>query len=227
MSDQSVTRLFIIRHAETDKNTVKLKGARKPYKGGSTPEEDKDKLDSKSLSDLSSSLLFEKNCKLNYKGKIQAGILADYFGSIEHKISAIYTSPLIRAIETADAIFKRIAGDDDIDFVTEERLFCGKNNKSAGESNLKDDVEQLIREIAETYVGYDVLLVTHNHIFNIVYKLFSNSVDTIDQAKIAGSLGSSEKIKVDNCSMSCIEFSKNKCRISYWAKKVKVTYTLV
>jgi len=195
------TRFYILRHAETDKNILKKKN------------ENKDKDKNKDIDLNNSSLLFDKNCKLNHNGKIQASIVADYFASIDHKICAIYSSPLIRAVETADIIFKHL--NCDADFDVDDRLFGGKKNKSTEESMLINDTKDLINELIDEHTGYDILLITHNHIFNILCKLFVNKDNPC-------------KFKVDNCSMSCIDFSNNKePSIVFWNKKIKITYELI
>ena len=209
MSGQLSTRLFIIRHAETDKNKCKQEHNRAKHNVYITDE-------NKNEIDLSLSLFFEKNCKLNHNGKIQAEILADYFNSIQHKICAVYSSPLIRAIETADIIFKKIVEKEYVDFIAEDRLFSGCKNKFTNKQSLIEEVKQLIQELVETYEGYDVILITHNHIFNIIHKLYSLELHVLQ-----------DKVKVDNCSMSCLEFTNGKCNILYWSKKVKMTYVLV
>ena len=192
-----ITKIYLLRHAETDKNILK--------KNEQSFSEEKN-----------SSLLFDKNCMLNHNGKLQANIVGDYFASIEHNIVAIYSSPLLRAVETADIILKHMGKD--IDFNIDDRLFSGKKNKNIDESNMINDIKDLLNEIIESYKGYDVLLITHNHIFNIICKLFISK-------------GESCKIKVSNCSMSCIEFSsddiKTEPKVIFWNKKIKISYTLV
>ena len=214
MSIPSKTRLFIIRHAETDKNSFKLKKKSNKIVTQTAIDDDTE-------IDLSSSLFFEKNCKLNRNGKIQSAILADYFDSIDHNICAIYTSPLIRAFETADVILRRIAENYDVDFYADDRLFGRTNIMSANKykdnnENLINDVKQLFAEIIDMYKGDDVVLITHNHIFGIIYKLLVDSENT-----------DKSKYKVDNCAMSCLEFTNDEFNVLYWGKKIKVTFALV
>lgn len=213
------TRLFLIRHAETDKNSFKLKKkTNRPE-----PEVDNDNDNDDLQTDLSCSLFFEKNCKLNRTGKIQSAILADYFDSIDHNVCAIYSSPLIRAFETADVILRKISENYDVDFYAEDRLFFGRTSRTIqsrnyreNEDKLIEDVKQLLNEILNLYNGDDVILITHNHIFGIIYKLFVDPENT-----------DKSKYKVDNCAMSCLKFTNDQVEVLYWGKKVKMSFSLV
>ena len=208
MSFNKFCRIYIIRHAETDKNIFKKNNITQ-------------------INSLDSSLIFDKNCKLNHTGKIKAGIVGDYFASMENNISIVYSSPLIRAVETADIILKRVGGD--VDFSVDERLFCGKIDKLTGETNLLSDVQEFIENIVSIYMGYSVILVTHNHIFNIIRKLYMNDlIPTQEQDCLSQLVSPQQKYKVENCSMSCLQFADTVKipQINFWAKHIKVSYSL-
>jgi broad specificity phosphatase PhoE len=203
------TRIYLLRHGETEKNNSK---AKKEY-------------------------ISDKNSKLNKKGKIQSHIIGNYFGDASINFSAIYSSPLLRAIETSDIITKQLTQLDDttdIDFVVEPRLFSGQKNKILDKRLLRTDLEDLLKEIGLLYPNTNVLFVTHNHIIEIIRSL--NDEESEDQ------------MKVDNCSLSCIDINYKSSVVDaythstttdytldnkiesinalYWDKKVKVMYSL-
>lgn len=206
------TKLYLLRHAETDKNVLK-----KVKKSSSA-----ESVSTNSLALSYSSLISDKNSTLNHRGKIQAGIVGDYFNTMDNKICAIISSPLIRTVETADIIIKRLKGDSNksdieksIEFEIDERLFCGKSYKLMSEANMLKDVSDLLNELIIKYNGFDVVMVTHNHILNIINKLY-----------VKKTIG---KCKVGNCSISCLEFigKENKPDVLFWAKTIKIKYELV
>lgn len=204
------TKLYILRHAETDKNIIKSQNITltSHFKAANPT--------SSGMIDLgSSSLMYNKNCTLNHNGKEQAKIVGDYFKTMDHKITAIYSSPLIRAVETADIIIKRLSPGEDvsIDFNIDDRLYCSKTNKMMCEADLLKDINELILEMISKYKGYDIVMVTHNHIFNVINKLYIQKPQ--------------EKTKVSNCSLSCIEFTSSVPKPLYWTKKIKINYELI
>lgn len=211
------TKIFILRHAETDKNT--LKKARSSRELHATTETDVVATPASEAPDpMNSSLMFAKNCRLNNRGQIQANVIGDYFNSIDHRVSAIYSSPLLRAVETADILIKRLGTGSDISFDVDDRLFCGRRDKSTDVVDLASDLQELVTDLVSEHKGSDVILVTHNHIFNILHTLFVAKTDTGTDPR---------KYKVENCGISCLDFTDHGVKVVYWGKRVKVTYDLV
>jgi broad specificity phosphatase PhoE len=199
-------KLYIIRHAETDKNIAKS--------------------DSQNLE---SSFMQEKNAYLNRNGKFQAMILGHYFRDTNIDISAIYASPMLRTFETADTIMKYIDDTNgSIEIIAEQRLLSGTvshkkheqydlDKKIKDKEKLRELVLDLIKDILDSYDDENIILITHNHIIDILYSIFVNKEH--DKTK---------KYKVPNCSISCLEFNKSieDCKVIYWNKTIKVEYNL-
>lgn len=224
------TKLYIIRHGETYKNDLKNRRNSTVINiDGSNKIDKADKAD-KNKSDLGSSLIVDKNCKLNQTGKIQSNIVGDYLNDAKIIISAVYSSPLLRAVETADIITKHLgncSSDMEVEFIVDDRLFSGKKDKVVSKEHLTYDILELLNEIVELYEGKNILIVTHNHIIDIIGNIIN---DTYNQAN--------QNIKAENCSISCIELIHkydeeneiNKIdtmKILSWCKKIKVSYELV
>jgi broad specificity phosphatase PhoE len=203
--------IYLIRHAETDKNATKI-------------------------NPLESSFVQEKNAYLNRNGKFQAMILGHYFRDKEIKIEAIYSSPLLRTFETAETIMKYINDDGTIDILVEDRLLSHKSkikkeekkdfsqnidNKIRDRSTLNKIVTDLITDLLEWHGENNstIILVTHNHIIDTFYNMFIEK-DYYNKTN--------KKYKVNNCSVSCIEFENiDKYKVNKWNKTIEVVYKLV
>jgi broad specificity phosphatase PhoE len=207
--------VYLIRHAETDKNVSKS-------------------------NDLESSFVQEKNAYLNRAGKFQAMILGHYFRSIGIQVDAIYSSPLLRTFETAETVLKYINDEGDTDIIVEPRLLSSESKnheklkkgekhhyvqnlgtKIKDRSKLKEMVVELMKDIVETFSEEEqstVVLVTHNHVIDAFYNCFVEEGYYEKTGK---------KYKVPNCSVSCLKFdSADKCTVLDWNKTVRFEFKL-
>jgi Fructose-2,6-bisphosphatase len=203
----NTTRIYILRHAETDKNLKK-----NSIKSKLCDLESKNNF----VDVLFSSYIYDKDCPLNKCGKLQANIVGEYIEKEDEKIQAIYSSHLLRSIQTANIITKHLNKNKIINFDIDKRLFGGEK-KLDNQNNLEQDIRKLFVEIINKHSGFSVLLVTHNHIINVINNLYFN--DNL-------------KNKVDNCSLSCIEFKNVKTgdsdyQVIFWNKKIKIKYELI
>jgi len=227
------TKLYIIRHGETYKNDLKNRRNSSIINIDGSNKVDKiDKVDKvdKNKSDLSSLLIVDKNCKLNQTGKIQSNIVGDYLSDAKIVISAVYSSPLLRAVETADIITKHLGNctsDIEVEFIVDDRLFSGKKDKVISKEHLTHDILELLNEIVVQYEGKNILIVTHNHIIYIIGNIINETDGQMNQNS-----------KAENCSISCVDLihkydenmESNKIdamKILYWCKKIKVSYELI
>ena len=174
--------LYIIRHGQTEKNKKK------------------------SENEVST----DKNSKLDHIGKIQAINIGQYFYSLRNtcKLIAVYTSPRIRTLQTADLILT-YAGKD-IDIRTDDRLVKEAN------SNIIDALNELFISIYDKYKYTEgsILLVTHNHIIDTLY----NKLETEDYSRV----------KVNNGTISCICINdKGNCKSLYWNKTIQLDFSLI
>jgi len=189
-------RLYIVRHAETERNRSK-----------------------KSCSD---SDVLDKNSALNDDGRFQAMKLGEYFKS-ECLMDAIYCSPALRSFKTAELIFQFMKNSD-TNMYFDDRLYNLDVIKD--KSKLKSDLMSLILSIHKKYgqgdVPKNILLVTHNHIIDVMHKLFVEQVNDLD---------TTPKYKVDNCSVSCVEVVKIdsdiKFSVKFWDMTLRTTYLLI
>lgn len=182
--DEHEIDVYIIRHGRTEKNY------RKEMDQSST----------------------EKNSKLDHVGKVQSINVGQYFHFTKDigKLVAVYVSPRLRTFQTADLIIT-YAGKG-IDIETDQRLV--KNERSL--ETIQSNMVELFSEIYNKYkrVGGCVLLVTHNHVIDALYRMKND-------------INPDEDIKVDNCSISCVRLKDNALHPVFWNKKVHLNFDLV
>ncbi|MDD4355139.1 MAG: histidine phosphatase family protein [Candidatus Izemoplasmatales bacterium] len=124
---------------------------------------------------------------LNAVGKEQAVQTARFFLSRKEGFSAIYSSPLTRAFETAEIIHRELAiakeiivhpgliernfGDYDGEKINDayyEGVFAGTLPHMEKNAELEKRVDRAIREICEENPGQRILIVTHSHVIKSV-----------------------------------------------------------
>ncbi|MDD3114028.1 MAG: histidine phosphatase family protein [Candidatus Izemoplasmatales bacterium] len=124
---------------------------------------------------------------LNAVGKEQAVQTARFFLSRKEGFSAIYSSPLTRAFETAEIIRLELAiakeiivhpgliernfGDYDGEKINDayyEGVFAGTLPHMEKNAELEKRVDRAIREICEENPGQRILIVTHSHVIKSV-----------------------------------------------------------
>jgi len=176
--------VYIVRHGRTEKNHCK------------------------ELDQLST----DKNSKLDHVGKVQSINVGQYFHFTKDigKLVAVYVSPRLRTFQTADLILT-YAGKG-IDIETDQRLV--KNEKSL--KIIQSKIIELFSDIYNKYkkIGGCVLLVTHNHIIDALYRMHNE-------------ISEDEDLQVDNCSISCVSLKNGNVNSVFWNKKVHLNFDLV
>lgn len=160
-------RIYIIRHGETIKNNLKSNDIFKK-----------------------NNITYDKDSELTENGYRQCNNVANYLYSKDHNDIKIYTSPLKRTIQSSNYIKKILNSHNNI--IIDKRLY-GSNNKNI-EVNIITEIKELLNEIYMDNPESTILIVTHNHIINSIYKIiegyniskkkFSNaSISIIDMIK--------------------------------------------
>lgn len=184
-------RIIVIRHAETEKNFDKRSG--------------------------SGINLTSKNSDLNHNGIFQAMAMGDYLNSSYH-IDAIYTSPALRTLKTAELILQRL--ETDVDMHVDDRLYNWDISKDR--SQLTESLLSLMKKVhdkfGKTSEMKTIVFVTHNHIIDILYNMYVDTEYFLETEK---------KYKVDNCSIGSIVISDHEHKSDFWAKKLRITYDLI
>ena len=181
--------LYLCRHGETEKNYDKRFG--------------------------SGTDVLNKNSDLNHIGEFQSMTMGDYFRRSDIKIDIACTSSTIRGLKTVELI-TQFTEDPSVLIHCDDRLY----NLSVDKDRVRLTTEflELISKLREKYSGKTILMVTHNHIIDIIYNLYVNP----SHRETGGG-----KIKVENCSLSKMLFDDaGQVSVEFWDMKVKPMYEL-
>lgn len=194
---QKSTKIFVMRHAETEKNRTKR---------------------SNSGSDI-----YDKNSSLNDIGSFHSMKMGEYL-KLNYSMDAIYCSPALRSLKTAELLVE-FMDSADINIHIDNRLYNFDDEKN--KIKLKAEIDSLMKSIYSKYNGKNILLITHNHIIDIIHRTFVHNLSNEQIENIP-------KYKVNNCSLSCLNISPInddnsifKASIEFWDKNLRTTYSLM
>ena len=192
--------IYIIRHGETKKNSIKME--RKKY-SQSYPDISKhfnvpiafseEYSFIQKLSELSNLDELDKDSDLNSTGYIQCRCVSNFFNKKNVDISTIYCSKVKRTKQSAKEILKYLSYHEDksVSIIVEESLY-DSDDESKKIEELKLLFLRLHRENKK-----NVVLVTHNHIIDLIRKIAAKQED----------IENWEKKKYYNCSISHIRLN--------------------
>lgn len=189
-------KLYIIRHAETNKNRLKKS--------------------------MNASDVYDKNSSLNDAGIFNAMKIGEFFkfeSLKNNKIDVIYCSPALRCFKTAELIFQ-YCENQEIDVYCDDRLYSFESMKD--KLKLKTELTSFVNAILQKHSGKNVLIITHNHCIDVLHKIYVEKLQ--DDEYISSEYS---PYKVDNCAMSCINFTNDSYNVEFWNQTLRTQYDLI
>lgn len=190
-------RLYILRHAETNKNRLKKS--------------------------LTASDVYDKNSSLNDTGIFNAMKIGEFFKfeSLKHNtIDVIYCSPALRCFKTAELIFQ-YCENQEIDIYCDDRLYSFDSMKD--KLKLKIELTNFVDNILSKHNGKNVLIITHNHCIDVLHKIY---VENLHDEEYTSSEYSSYKVDncAMSC-INFVE--NNLYDVEFWNRTLQTRYELV